>query len=85
VVPKLTAVVDGLRKIKDNPPVIYHVQEFTRNFEKQHVKFTEEYNESLQTDRRQLLERYHWQDSAIKSRWSGQRRDALLSLAASGR
>jgi uncharacterized protein (DUF2252 family) len=24
VVPKLTAVVDGHRKIKDNPPVIYH-------------------------------------------------------------
>ena len=39
VIPKLTAVVNGLRKIKDNPPVIYHVQEFIRNFEKQHVKF----------------------------------------------
>jgi uncharacterized protein (DUF2252 family) len=34
VIPKLTAVVDGLRKIKDNPPVIYHVHEFTRDFGK---------------------------------------------------
>jgi len=66
VIPKLTAVVDGLRKIKDNPPVIYHVHEFARNFEKQRVKFTEEYKQSLQADRRHLYERYHYQDSAIK-------------------
>jgi uncharacterized protein (DUF2252 family) len=66
VIPKLTAVVDGLRKIKDNPPVIYHVHEFARNFEKQRAKFTEEYKQSLQPDRRHLYERYHYQDSAIK-------------------
>jgi len=66
VIPKLTAVVDGLRKIKDNPPVIYHVHEFARNFEKQRVKFTEEYKQSLQADRRHLYERFHYQDSAIK-------------------
>jgi uncharacterized protein (DUF2252 family) len=66
VIPKLTAVVDGLRKIKDNPPVIYHVHEFARDFEKQRVKFTEEYKKSLQADRRHLYERYHYQDSAIK-------------------
>ena len=66
VIPKLTAVVDGLRKIKDNPPVIYHVHEFARNFEKQRVKFTEEYKQSLQADRRHLYERYRYQDSAIK-------------------
>ena len=66
VIPKLTAVVDGLRKIKDNPPVIYHVHEFARDFEKQRVKFTDEYKQSLQPDRRHLYERYHYQDSAIK-------------------
>ena len=66
VVPKLTAVVDGLRKIKDNPPVIYHVHEFARDFEKQRVKFTDEYKQSLEVDRRHLYERYHYQDSAIK-------------------
>jgi uncharacterized protein (DUF2252 family) len=66
VIPKLTAVVNGLRKIKDNPPVIYHIHEFTRDFEKQRVKFTEEYKQSLQADRRHLYERYRYQDSAIK-------------------
>jgi uncharacterized protein (DUF2252 family) len=66
VIPKLTAVVDGLRKIKDNPPVIYHVHEFARDFEKQRVKFTEEYKKSLHADRRHLYDRYRYQDSAVK-------------------
>jgi uncharacterized protein (DUF2252 family) len=66
VIPKLTAVVNGLRKIKDNPPVIYHVHEFTRDFEKQRLKFVAEYKKSLQADRQRLYERYHYQDSAIK-------------------
>jgi uncharacterized protein (DUF2252 family) len=66
VIPKLTAVLDGLRKIKDNPPVIYHVQEFANNFEKLRLEFTGEYKKSLQTDRRKLYERYRYQDSVIK-------------------
>jgi len=66
VFPKLTAVVDGLRKITDKPPVIYHHQEFTRDFDKQQVKFIEEYKDSLQAERRHLFERYRWHDSAIK-------------------
>jgi uncharacterized protein (DUF2252 family) len=66
VVPKLTAVVNGLRKITDTPPVIYHFHEFTRNFEKQSVKFSEEYKKSLHADRRHLFERYQFQDIAIK-------------------
>jgi uncharacterized protein (DUF2252 family) len=66
VIPKLTAVVDGLRKIKDTPPVIYHFHAFTQDFEKHHVNFIKEYKKSLQTDRRQLYERFHYQDSAIK-------------------
>jgi len=66
VIPKLTGVVDGLRKIKDNPPVIYHVHEFARDFEKQRVTFTEAYKQLLQLDRRHLYERYRYQDSAVK-------------------
>ena len=66
VIPKLTAVVDGRRKIKDDPPVIYHFHEFARDFEKQRLKFTEEYKQSLQADRRRLYERYRYQDAAIK-------------------
>src|SRR5271166_1556712 len=66
VVPKLTAVVDGRRRIKNEPPVIYHFDEFWRDFEKQRLKFTEEYKKSLQADRRKLYERYRFQDAAIK-------------------
>ncbi len=66
VVPKLTAVVDGRRKIKDDPPVIYHMREFAPDFERQRLKFTDEYKQSLQADRRRLYERYRYQDSAVK-------------------
>jgi uncharacterized protein (DUF2252 family) len=66
VLPKLTTVVDGRRKIKDDPPVIYHFHEFSRDFDKQRLKFTEEYKKSLQMDRRKLYERYRYQDSVVK-------------------
>ena len=66
VIPKLTAVVHGRRKIRDDPPVIYHFDEFAHDFEKQRLKFTEEYKQSLQADRRRLYERYRFQDAAIK-------------------
>ncbi len=66
VIPKLTGVVNGRRKIKDDPPVIYHFDEFAPDFEKQRLKFTDEYKNSLQADRRKLYERYRFQDAAIK-------------------
>ena len=66
VIPKLTEVVDGHWKIKDEPPVLYHVDGFTRGFEKQNAQFIEEYKQSLQVDRRHLFERYQYQDSAVK-------------------
>ncbi len=66
VFPKLTAVADGQRKIQDDPPVIYHFREFAPDFEKQRLKFTEEYKQSLQADRRRLYDRYHHQDVAMK-------------------
>ncbi len=66
VVPKLTAVVDGHRQITDNPPVIYHFRELSHDFDKRREKVIDEYTKSLPTDRRQLYERYHWEDSAIK-------------------
>ena len=64
--PKLSEVVNGRRRIKDNPPVIYHFHEFTQNFEKRRMKFTEEYKNSLQMDRRLLYGRYRFQDVALK-------------------
>ena len=45
----------GQRKIKDDPPVIYHFHEFAPDFEKQRLKFTEEYKNSLQADRRSCM------------------------------
>jgi uncharacterized protein (DUF2252 family) len=66
VIPKLTSVVNGRRKINDNPPVIYHSAGDSREFEKNLVKFTEEYKKSLQLDRQELIERYHFQDVALK-------------------
>jgi uncharacterized protein (DUF2252 family) len=64
--PKLTAVVNGRRKIKDNPPFIYHFQEQFRDFKKRQQEFWQGYLNSLQGDRRQLFARYLWQDGAIK-------------------
>jgi uncharacterized protein (DUF2252 family) len=66
VVPKLTVVVDGQRKIKDDPPALYHYQSFTRDLEKHQQKFTEQYKQSLQADRRLLYEVYQRQDSVVK-------------------
>ena len=66
VVPKLTAVVDGRRRIKDNPPVIFHFQEYAENFQKGHAKFIDDYKKSLQIDRQHLFDRYRFEDSAIK-------------------
>jgi uncharacterized protein (DUF2252 family) len=66
VVPKLTAIVDGLQKIKDDPPVLYHLQSFTRDFEKQQEAFVAQYKQTLSADHRRLYERYRYQDSAVK-------------------
>jgi len=66
VVPKLTTVVDGRRQIQDNPPVLYHFQEYAQNFQKGHAKFLDDYKNSLQIDRQRLFDRYRFEDSAIK-------------------
>jgi uncharacterized protein (DUF2252 family) len=66
VVPKLTTVIDGRQRIKDDPPVLFHIQSFTRDFEKQRQAFVEGYKQSLQADRRLLYESYHYQDAAMK-------------------
>lgn len=67
VFPKLTAVVNGQRQIADNPPLMYHFQQTQqRDWDKQHQGFIRRYKESLQSDRRVLLDRYHPVDVAIK-------------------
>src|SRR5664280_3132790 len=66
VFPKLTTVVDGRRQIKDNPPVLFHVKRSIRDFEKDNRAHIEQYRKSLQADRLKLVDRYRFQDSAIK-------------------
>jgi uncharacterized protein (DUF2252 family) len=67
VVPKLTQISNGVRKIRDSPPVLYHFQEYAGNVENGHAKFIEQYKKTLQTDRQQLFARYELKDSAIKA------------------
>jgi uncharacterized protein (DUF2252 family) len=66
VAPKLTTVEDGQTVIKDNPPVLYHIQGFTKAFDKQREEFTKKYKRSLQADRRLLYESYRYQDAVVK-------------------
>jgi uncharacterized protein (DUF2252 family) len=66
VFPKLAAVVNGVHKIKDDPPVLYHLQSFTEDFEKHRAAFVARYKQTLHADRRCLYERYRYQDSAVK-------------------
>src|SRR6266478_1721285 len=66
VFPKLTQVVNGQRKIKDNPPVIYHFWKNVGEFERGRQSFQKVYKNTLQRDRQQLLERYQWRDGVIK-------------------
>ena len=66
VIPKLTEVVGGRRKIKDNPPLLFHYQKNVRNIEKSKQDHLARYRESLQADRQELFGRYRYQDSAVK-------------------
>ena len=66
VIPKLTAVVDGRRQIKDNPPVLFHFQQNVEDFEKSSQNHRRLYRKSLQADRLDLFDRYRFQDSAVK-------------------
>lgn len=75
VIPKLTEDVNGHRRIKDSPPVIYHFEEYAQNLQKNRGKFIAEYKRSLQADRQELIGRYQLQDAAIK----------VVGVAASGR
>jgi uncharacterized protein (DUF2252 family) len=62
---KLTEVVDGVRRIKDNPPLIERVagDRLTQEF----IEATfRDYLKTLQRDRRQLLSRYRILDLATK-------------------
>jgi uncharacterized protein (DUF2252 family) len=65
--PKLAEMVGGQMQIKDQPPLIFH-PEFSRegDFRTFLDRAMADYRESLQDDRRALLDRYRLVDIAIK-------------------
>ncbi len=67
VVPKLTAVVDGRWRIKDQPPIIFHFQLEASEFEKHTLNHTRQYRKTLPADRLQLFDRFRLVDGAVKA------------------
>jgi uncharacterized protein (DUF2252 family) len=61
--PRITEVAGGQRRILDRPPVIVHPEGLTMPLAESAVT---RYRESLQEDRRVLLDRYQLVDSALK-------------------
>lgn len=65
--PKLTVMVENLPVIKDNPPLVYHLAEEAHKefFRRAHKTFLS-YRDSLEDDRRMLVDRFQVRDIAIK-------------------
>ncbi len=65
--PKLAAMAGGVPVIKDNPPLIYHPQaEGGEALISRAREAFADYRESLQEDRRTLIDRYELRDIAMK-------------------
>ena len=62
-IPKLTEFIDGSRRIVDHPPIITHPSGLTLALA---TSALARYRETLQEDRRVLLDRYTLVDSALK-------------------
>jgi uncharacterized protein (DUF2252 family) len=61
---KLTEVVEGLRRIVDQPPLVMHLQELDDSMHG--YRLFEQYRATLEDDRRELLSRYEVVDVARK-------------------
>jgi hypothetical protein len=65
--PKLAKMVGGIVQIKDQPPLIYHLDvQRQENFGALTDKTMAAYRESLPVDRRALFDRYRYVDGAVK-------------------
>ena len=65
--PKLATLENGAPRIRDNPPLIYHLPETgSAEFEERVREAFGLYRETLSADRRLLLDRYEFKDLAIK-------------------
>jgi (2Fe-2S) ferredoxin len=65
LLPKLTEVVGGKRRIKDEPPLVYHPQR-ERAFSAHVRAAIHRYRESLPPERRALVNHYEMVDAAVK-------------------
>ena len=63
--PKLIEIVDGQRRFRDQPPVVFHPPRGGQ-FEEQMHRFLARYRDTLAGDRRPLLDRYRMVDLAMK-------------------
>ena len=61
--PKLTAIVDGQRRIVEHPPTLIRLKQATAPVAD---SVLQQFRASLQEDRRELLDRYHLTDYALK-------------------
>jgi uncharacterized protein (DUF2252 family) len=63
---KLTTVVDGRRRIVDDPPLVMHPDEHIPDLQKRLMQVFAEYRQSLSADRQALFDRYRFVDFARK-------------------
>jgi len=69
VFPKLAEQVEGTYRIKDEPPLIVHIEELgkTQEHEAERIKGAfDAYVQTLPDDRKLLLSKYHFVDMALK-------------------
>jgi uncharacterized protein (DUF2252 family) len=65
ILPKIADVINGRTRILDHPPLVYHPR--TSDLMRKHVtQMFHRYRETLPTDRRVILDRYHIIDVARK-------------------
>jgi uncharacterized protein (DUF2252 family) len=63
---KLTTVVDGRRRIVDDPPLVMHPDEHIPDLQKRLIQVFADYRTSLTADRQELFDRYRFVDFARK-------------------
>jgi len=66
VVPKLTEVVNGRRRIKDEPPVLFHFKLSAAEFAKHSLNHLKQYRQTLSADRCELFDRFRFEDGVVK-------------------
>ncbi|MGC2408287.1 MAG: DUF2252 domain-containing protein [Candidatus Cybelea sp.] len=66
VFPKLTTIVDGRAKIMDDPPLITHEYQQRLGWEERAATVIDRYKASASAELRQLLNRYEFEDAALK-------------------